>query len=226
MFAGAAAPPDPLWQKALAVAHTNADWIAGLVVLRSEVVYKGETNGAHEIWTRSKLGTHSEVVTETVKVLEDGKDVTAKEKKKEKKKKTDDQATGNPFSAEAQDRLSLSLTNGSRRIAGRDCVGYLFEVRNPNGPKTRGVAWLERETGVPAELENVTLDPTPDKRLKGLTITTRYESTAEGAWRVKEMRTTGRVSMLFIHAEVQSTMTFGEYWKRPPRQGTKEKGGL
>jgi len=95
-------------------------------------------------------------------------------------------------------------------------VGYLFEVRNTNGPKMRGIAWLEKQTGIPAELENVTMDPLPDKHLKGITITTRYESTADGAWRVKEIRTLGKVSMLFINADVQSSMAFSEYWKRPP----------
>jgi hypothetical protein len=70
VFAGA--PLDPLWQKAVAVAGTNADWVAGLVVLRSEIVYQGETNGVHELWKRSRPGTNGAVITETVKVLEDG----------------------------------------------------------------------------------------------------------------------------------------------------------
>jgi hypothetical protein len=216
----AGAPPDPLWQKALAVARTNADWVAGVVVMRSEVVYKGKTNGVHELWKRSRLGADGEVITDTVKVLEDGKDVTEQEKKKEKgkKKKSGGQGAGNPFSAASQNRLSLVLTNRARSIAGKNCVGYLFEVRNTNGPKTQGVAWLERETGIPTELENVTLEPLPDKHLKTMTITTRYESAGDGAWRVKEMVTISKVSMLFINADVRSTMTFSEYWKNaPPR---------
>src|SRR5262249_38661685 len=55
-LASAGALPDPLWQKALSIAQSNADWVAGLVITRSEIVYKGETNGVHEIWQRSKLG--------------------------------------------------------------------------------------------------------------------------------------------------------------------------
>ena len=51
-LACAGGAPDPLWQKALAIAQTNAGWVAGLIVTRSEVVYKGETNGVHEIWRR------------------------------------------------------------------------------------------------------------------------------------------------------------------------------
>ena len=218
VFAGT--PPDPLWQKALMIAQSNASWVAGLVITRSEVVYKGETNGAHETWQRSSLGKDGQVTNRTVKVLEDGKDVTAQEKKKEKgkTKKAAGGGTGNPFSAEVQDRLFLVVTNRTRTIAEKNCVGYLFEIRNTNSPRAQGVAWLEKETGFPVELENVTIDPLPDKRVKGMKITTRYESTPEGIWRVREMRMVGKVSMFFINAEVQSTTRFDEYWQKPARQ--------
>src|ERR1043166_6639669 len=39
-------------------------------------VQRREEWSSREIWTRSRLGTHAEVITDTVKVLEDGKDVT------------------------------------------------------------------------------------------------------------------------------------------------------
>jgi hypothetical protein len=224
----AEAATDPLWQKALAVARTNADWVAGLVVMRSEILHKGETNGVHEIWTRSKLGTNDEVITQTVKVLEDGEDVTKEETKKEekqKKKKTkdkDNKTSGqpgiNPFDPERQDRVTVERNNQSRNIEGRDCVGYAFEVRNTNGPTARGIAWLEKETGVPSEIEDMTLDPLPDKHLKAVTTTTRYETTTGGVWRVKEMRMKTKASVLFMNLDVLSTMTFSEYWKRPARE--------
>src|SRR5882762_2058523 len=44
---------DPLWRKAIAVASTNADWVPGLVVMRSEVLRKGTSQGVHEMWQRS-----------------------------------------------------------------------------------------------------------------------------------------------------------------------------
>jgi hypothetical protein len=173
------APNDPLWSKAVAVAAANSDWVPGLVITRSEVLRKGEAIGVHEMWQRSKLGPKGEVVTETVKMLEDGKDVTkVEETKNEEKrgtKKVDGKGGGNPFDASVQDRLSLKVMARSRTIAGRDCVGYAFELRNTNGPMVRGTAWLQKETGVPSEIENMTLDPLPDKHLKHLTLTTRYE---------------------------------------------------
>ena len=212
-----AAPQDPLWLKALAVAQANSDSVAGLVITRSEVVYKGETNGVHELWERSSPGAHGETTTQTVKVLEDGKDVTARETKKKKAKapKSSNQSSGNPFDADVQSRLLLVVTNQTRNITGNECVGYLFEVRNTNGPKTHGLVWLEKETGVPKEIENMTLDPLPDKHLKQIAITSRYEMTTNG-WHVKEMQTTGKVSMLFINAEFHSVTTFSEYWRRTP----------
>ena len=218
------ATKDPLWSKALAVAAANADWVPGLVVTRSEVLHKGEVVGVHEVWQRSKPGPRNEVVTETIKILEDGKDVTKQEKKKNKEKgetkKANSKGGGNPFDAAAQDQLSLKVIDRSRTIAERACVGYAFELRNTNGPVVRGTAWLDKETGVPSEIENMTLDPLPDKRLKQLTLTTRYETTTNGAWLAKTMTATSTLGVMFIKADARTTTTFSEHWKMPPHGRT------
>jgi len=218
------ATKDPLWSKAVAVAAANADWVPGLVITRSEVLHKGEVVGVHEMWQRSKLGPKREVVTETVKILEDGKDVTKQEttKKKEesKTKKTDSKGGGNPFDAAVQDQLSLKVIDRSRTIAERACVGYAFELRNKNGPVVRGTAWLEKETGVPSEIENMTLDPLPDKHLKHLTLTTRYETTTNGTWVAKTMTATSTMNVMFIKADARTTTTFSEHWKKPQHETT------
>jgi hypothetical protein len=210
---------DPLWSKAVAVAAANANWVPGLVITRSEVLRKGEVVGVHEMWQRSKLGPKSEVVTETVKILEDGKDVTKQEKTKNKEKgeprKTGGKGGGNPFEAAVQDQLSLKVLDRSRTIAKRACVGYAFELRNTNGPVVRGTAWLDKETGVPSEIENMTLDPLPDKHLKRLALTTRYETTTNGAWLAKTTTTTSSMSVMFINADARTTTTFSEHWKKP-----------
>jgi len=212
------APQDPLWRQAVAVASTNNHWVAGLVVTRSEVMLKGE-GGVHELWQRSTLGDKGGVVTRTVKVLENGKDVTeqqkskATEKRDTKTKKTS--SGGNPFDAKVQEQITVKATGISKVIAATNCVGYEFDLRSTNGPRMRGVAWLEKEKGWPVEIENMTLDPLPEKHLKQMVITTRYEMTPAGAWTVKEMITTGTVSMFFIKADTRSVTTFSEYWKRP-----------
>lgn len=213
---------DPLWGKAVRVAAANADWVPGLIVTRSEVLHKGETVGVHETWQRSTLGSKGEVVTETVKIMEDGKDVTNPEKTKNKAKgetkKVDGSGVGNPFDAAVQDRLSLKVMDRSRTITGQTCVGYVFELWNTNGPVVRGTAWLNKETGVPSEIENMTLDPLPDKHLKHLTLTTRYETTTDGVWVAKTLTTISTMSVMFIKADAQTTTTFSEHWKKPEHQ--------
>jgi hypothetical protein len=167
------------------------------------------------MWQRSKPGPKGEVVTETVKVLEDGKDVTREEKPKNNEKNAAKNAGGgNPFDPEVQAQLSLKVMDQSRTIAGRDCTGYVFELRNTNGPVVRGKAWLDKETGIPSEVEDMTLDPLPDKHLKQLSVTTRYETTTNGVWVAKTMTSSSTMSLLFIKANARTITTFSEHWKR------------
>jgi len=215
----ASALEDPLWRKALAVAGSNTNWRPGLTITHTEVLQKGKVEGVHEVWRRSTLGTNGEVVSTTVKVLEDGKDVTATEKKKldaqdEPKK---GKLGGHPFDVNLQDYVSLKRTDQTRVISGRDCVGYEFDLRNTNGVTVKGTTWLEKETGWPAEIENMTINPPPEKRFKRMATTTRYESSPEGRWQVKELTTTGTISVLFIKADLRSTTTFSDYWQKPAR---------
>ena len=209
----AAAPQDPLWRKAIDVTRQNKAWIPGLTVMRSEVLQGGEAAGVHEIWQRSKAGTNGQVVSEIVKVLEDGKDVTAKEKKS-KQVQAPTSFDMMLFSPKAQRLLAVTPTERTRRITERECVAFEFQHQSPKGPTLKGIAWLEKETGRPVELENMTFDPLPDK-MKKMAITTRYAATPEGGWQVKETIMKGVAGFLFIKAEFQTTMSFSEYWKKP-----------
>jgi hypothetical protein len=215
----AAAPEDMLWRKALAVAASNTNWLPGLIITRTEMLQKGKVAGVHEVWRRSNLGAKGEVVTTTVKVLEDGKDVTAKEKKEMDAKggPKKEKLGGHPFDLNLQDHLSLKRTDQTRIVSGRNCVGYEFDLRNTNGVTVKGTTWLEKETGWPAEIENMTINPLPEKRFKRMTTTTRYASSPEGRWQIKEVITTGAVSVLFIKADIRSTTTFNDYWQKPAR---------
>jgi hypothetical protein len=223
------AAKDLLWSKAVAVAAANAGWVPGLTITRSEVLRKGQVIGVHEMWRRSKPGAKSEVVTETVKILEDGKDVTKQEEKKNKVKgdpeKADGKWGGNPFDAGVQDRLSIKVVDRCRTIDGQACVGYAFELRNTNGPLVKGTAWLEKNIGVPLEIENMTLDPLPDKHLTRLVLTTRYAITASGDWLVKTMTANSTMSVMLIKADGRTTTTFSEHWKRHRHETTASKDG-
>src|SRR5580765_275633 len=156
-------PQDPLWRKAVAVCSTNGDWLAGLVVMRSEVLYKGQSAGVHELWERCSLGRNGEVLTETIKVLEDGKDTTPKEKSKSKAKqdtkKSANPGGGNPFDPKVQNQVTAKLTGRSKVLDGKNCVAYEFELKASNALVFRGTAWLETDTGRPIETENMSLNP-------------------------------------------------------------------
>jgi len=215
-------PPDPLWRNAVEVAATNSGWVPGLIVIRSEVFHKGEPVATHEMWQRSTLNPQGELVTKTIRVLEDGKDVTKQSEKETKSKRPEknDTAMGawkagfNPFAREAQERIALKPTERARLIAGRDCVGYAFVLKQTNGAVAKGTAWLDKQTGIPAEIEEMQLDPLPEKHFKSMSLTTRYETT-NGVWRVKALEMTGTVSVLFIKAGVKSITEFSEHWKKP-----------
>jgi hypothetical protein len=201
------APHDPLWEKAVAIASANGDWVAGLTVTRSEVLLKGESANVHEIWQRSQPGERGEIITQTVKVVENGKEVTEKEKPKTKDKittkKKSSKGGGNPFDPKVQDQLTIKSTDRIKVIGGNHCGAFEFDLQSTNGQRVKGVAWLEKEKGVPMEIENMTIDPLPEKHFKQMMMTTRYELTPEGAWHAKEMITTGTISVMFIRADVR-----------------------
>lgn len=86
-----AAPPpaaDPLWLRAVEIAGSNERWVPGAIYARiEEVDDEGSAKHVHESWMRLFLGAEGEVDTEIRKALEDGKDVTEKERKSEAEEK-------------------------------------------------------------------------------------------------------------------------------------------
>jgi hypothetical protein len=219
LLIAAGALDDPLWRKAVAVANSSSNWVPGLIVTRTEVLHNGESKSVQELWQRSTPGTNGEVVRRTVKALEDGKDVT----KKQKAEVVDDgsKAAGmprmsgsHPFDPAVQDRVSLKPTTETRLILGKQFIAYDFDLRHTNGSLVKGKTWLEEATGWPAEIENMTFDPPLDKHFKRLAVTTRYEAGPEGRWQIKDVNMTGTVSVLLMKADVRSTTTFSEYWNK------------
>jgi len=211
--------PDALWRKAVAVAAANADWVPGLSITRIEVFRKGESVGVHELWQRSQLGPAGEFETETIKAFENGKPVKLDDKSADKKrgsgKKHSEKSDWNPFAADAQSRLTLKTVAHSRVIAGQDCAGFTFVLPQTNGVVLQGTAWLATPTGVPVTVEDMSIEPLPDKHLQRLALTTHYETTTNGDWRATSIITASTVSVFFFKAEVQTTTTLSDYWKKP-----------
>jgi len=77
----AGAPTDSLWLKAVALAGTNARWVPGTIYTRvEEVDDAGKPKHVHEAWMRLYADSTGQVANEIVKAIEDGKDVTEKER--------------------------------------------------------------------------------------------------------------------------------------------------
>jgi hypothetical protein len=79
--AHAAAPTDSLWQKAVVLAGNNTRWVPGTIYTRvEEVDDAGKPKHVHEAWMRLYADSTGQVANEIVKAIEDGKDVTDKER--------------------------------------------------------------------------------------------------------------------------------------------------
>jgi hypothetical protein len=72
---------DPLWQKAVAIAGRNLNWVPGSIYTRVEEVNdEGEAKHVQESWLRLFADTCGNVDSQILKAAEDGKDTTEQER--------------------------------------------------------------------------------------------------------------------------------------------------
>ncbi len=245
--AGAEAGPDSLWVKAVALYEANDDWVPGLIHMHMQEVDKHgqpKDDKGQEVWTRLRLGDDGEVEAEVVKILDDGEDVTEKEKAKEEKKETeqgDDEEDGEgdgftmegyaPFDPEHQEGLDVRATGEEEVVGGRRCAVFEFvDVREREDEDdddetvtVTGRAWLEVGTGTPFKVEYTT-DPLP-KRVKKMNTTVFYELDEPGSWRAGSMNVQATGGFLFIKKHFNMDMTFDDYWRMPDGEETDTDGG-
>lgn len=222
-------PPemDSLWQKAVALAEANQNWVPGLITNTVEAVNKkGESKGiVEETWIRLSLGENGEIAEEFVKVIEKGKDVTEKRKQEaERVEKSENESEveeeesgeitmsgGSPFNPEVQERITLKRTDRIEEIEGRRCIVYEFTHEIEEGRTLKGTTWLEEETGIPLKRQ---FSPNPlPKHVKRMQHTVNYAITPEGAWRAKGMQIEVTGGILFIKKRFRITVKFSDWWK-------------
>ncbi len=217
------APPDSLWQKAVAIAQANDPWIPGLMVSRLEMLDgKGGAQSVEEFWVQFTLGADGKVQSKRVKHLKDGKEVSEPEPSEgrdedgpqEKEKHSFSFSfTESPFHPKVQGKVAFQRTTQTKTIRGRPCAGYPFTLRKEKGAIERGTAWLEEGTGVPVELQ---FSPSPlPKRVQRLVTTVRYETTPEGAWHPVEIVFEGEGGFLFIKRRFRNVIRLSEYRRHP-----------
>jgi hypothetical protein len=235
--AQAQSAPDTLWQKAVLIAGRNLNWVPGLIVTRAdEVDDQDRVKSTQESWVRMRPGDDGQPVTETEKLIRNGKDETERAKRDEAEQRAREQeakrrtreATGDappqsavvrfggptPFDPEVQDSVSYRrLEPAATDSAGT--VGYEFSETLPEGVIVRGTARLVAASGVPLEMR-FTTDPLP-KRVKELAVVVRFATDEKGAWWPSTISFRAMGKLLFFKKRFRSAMTFSEYWWREPR---------
>ena len=212
--------PD-LWNTAVNILADNLNWVPGEMTMQFEMLdKKGHADMVNVSTYKIYADENGDVHSELVKMLNDGEDVTEKEKAKaEKSEKDKNDGPGDmehsmswmdsPFHPDNQDAIQLTPLEKEETIEGKRC--RRFDYTLPRSESTRiGTVWVDVETGAPLRHE-FTTDPLPP-RVKKLTNIVIYEYTADGAFYTKQAMFEGVGGILFIKKRFRGTMTFKDYW--------------
>lgn len=181
---------------------------------------QGKAESLRESWTKSHLGHNGEVVFETVKVIENGKDITEEKKRdttsqddKRKKKKFSYsfKSIDSPFDIKYKKEISVEKTTDLRLFLGKRCFAYKFVRKIEDGKVMVGTAWLEEVTGIPTEV-TFTTKPLP-KNVKSMSTIIIYEFTSNGKLYKEKIITEGNGGFLFIKKNFRIIINFSDYWK-------------
>jgi hypothetical protein len=223
----AGVPTDSLWLKAVDLSEVNDDLVPGSMRMHMQEMDKHgmpkDEDKYYEYWSRLFLGEDGEVSFETIKVIENGKDITEEEKAKEQDREDnedeDDESESHsmerysPFDSEKQERMSVARIDTIEIVNGRDAVPFEFTEQTADEKVIRGTAWLEASSGVPIRVEYTT-DPLP-KRVKSMVTTLEYEAAGPDSLIVRAMSVKASGGFLFIKKHFQMDMTFADYWRLP-----------
>jgi hypothetical protein len=214
-----AAPADPLWLKAVESAARTKGWSPGEMRLSIEMADdEGKVLDTWDNRYRLSAGADGAVRTEVVSAFHNGKDETRKEREAQARRDDAAKAEGkaqapdvgfgvDPFDPEMQDSVEIRPLAGTRQIAGRTCVAFVFSLTMPKNGVLEGTAWLDAATGIPVEFVS---NPKPLPRgAHELTTTVRY---ADGL--VTEVRVEGSGSLLFFKRRFVSVITLGGWFRR------------
>jgi len=236
-----AASPDPLWEKAAALADRMEREKAAFdrMEMHSQVRKKDGSieEDMHLVFRIVEAGEDYEA--ELVSAVRNGEDVTEKLREEERKaeekqageagKQEEDgttleaEPTYHPFAAEIRSEVTYKRMSEVPFEGGR-AVTYRFEHRPGKGEGClKGRVWLDPDSGSPLQVE-VSPDPLP-KHVDEIVTRIRFETTPEGDWRPVSCSMDGSGGMLWIKRSFTSTFTFSEFRKGgadgaggPPRE--------
>ena len=233
-------PRAPLWMQAVEIFETNKDLVPGKAIQKiQEIDDHGRVKSEQTIESSFSLDEAGKIRSNIIRALEDGKDITAEQRKKvveaekkDAKRKSDKRShslsLGNsPFSAERQGDVRVTETTTREMVDGAMCIRFEYsypeksEDRSKGKPATvTGSAWIEEKTGRPRKLE-FTTDPLP-KHAKSMSTTVHYGADENGAWVAKRMLFEASGAFLFLDKRIRGDFLFSNYWKYEERQNERQ----
>lgn len=196
---------------------------------------RGQATETTEIHFRIVQGPDGDLDQEMLKYIENGKDVTAAKQAEMEKAQAEADKKGKKTENRDDEEVSVgvevagifhpdlqkgtSVKPGVRRLAVGGTMGleHGFSQKQKDGSVLKGTAWLDRETGLPLEVDYVP-DPLP-KHVKEMTTVLRYGPGTSDRWHAVEMVTEGSGGILFIKKRFRFTLKFGDYFHYLPPDG-------
>ena len=182
------ATQDTLWAKAVALAAANENWMP-TQWHEAETIFdkKGKVEETSEYLLHLGLTPDNNLDVQIIKAIKNGKD-NLKEARKELEANRDMYARDNPednlFDPSIQHTVTATRSGEVKRINGRACAGFTYVQTTQEG-MWAGTAWLDAETGMPAQVE-ATMKGLPIKEdgleVTALTSITQYNVSAPDAW--------------------------------------------
>jgi hypothetical protein len=213
---------EDMWQKAIQIAAQTQKYMPGNVETHvEEFNTRGKVTKTEETWLQLKVDQNNQVKTDCLKALENGKDVTEREKQhldkydmnKSSKSSSRTLTFGNddlnPFDPKVQKDVYYHPTDQKEVINQQECVLYEYTWKK-NAEKTqKGTAWLAADSGMPVKLK-FTLGPKP-KYVKSFEAAANFYR-QDGLWHpeIGDMEATG--GSWFKHFHVKVHFILSDYW--------------
>jgi hypothetical protein len=219
LLAAATAAADPLWQKAVEIAGRSLERLPTRALFRLELPGdKGFALGTYLTWYRISRDPEGSIVMDTVRAMNNGVEVAPRERDGQEKLYAAGQRKkgappfdlgNNPFDPAVQESVSASPDGRARRVAGRECAGYRYSIRRPDGTLQEGTAWIEQGTGVPVEAA-FTVKPLPQFVFQ-MTTTMSYGAVSADDGCLRESTVDGEAGLLFFRQHFRTTVTLSGY---------------
>jgi hypothetical protein len=214
---------EDLWQKAVQIAAQNQNYAPGKGhMLVRELNTQGKIKKEEETWLEMTVGQDNQYRVECVKAMENGKDVTEKERNnfnnnadKIKSQKSSKRSFSfgnddlNPFDPKVQKDVFYHPTDRKETMDGQECVLYEYTWKKDVEKTQKGTAWLVSDTGMPLFLK-FTLEPNP-KYVKSFEATAHFNH-KDGVWypEIGDMESSGGFWFKRFHIQVHFTLS--DYW--------------